>query len=188
MRAFIAIQLDPAITAEIERLQQRLRARIPDVVRWTRPKNIHLTLKYLGEIEDTRVGMFEAAIKRACQSTPPLRLCVENIGCFPSIAKPNIIWLGVHGESELLSVLQTRIEFETKALCDIAEDRAFQPHLTLARVRNGKYRQARGIAACLHPFQPAALGQWTARHVDLMRSDLRDQGPMYTSVAGIPLI
>ncbi|MCY3021846.1 MAG: RNA 2',3'-cyclic phosphodiesterase [Planctomycetota bacterium] len=185
LRAFIAINLDPALLAELEKLQRRLR--FGDAVRWTKPEQIHLTLKFLGDIAPETVPQADAALKRACQGVQPFELSLEGLGCFPGENKPSVVWVGVGGGVEALKALQGRVEQETRSLASHSEDREFRPHLTIARVRSSNFSELRRIGGMITTTAVARLGAWTVKDVHLMQSELLREGARHTDLATIPL-
>jgi len=183
IRAFIAIPLEPAGTEAIRRIQARLRARLPDIIRWTNPEQVHVTLKFLGNIDMKQAPEIAQAIQRAIAQSEPFPLHIEDVGCFPNARKPNVLWAGLGGNREALLKLQGNIETETSIFCEHQEERAFQPHLTLGRVRNGKFREARMMAERLQEIKQEPVAEWTVRQVHLMQSELGPDGARHFCLA-----
>ena len=187
VRAFIAIALEPGLVAELKKVQQELQARLPDdSVRWSRPEQLHLTLKFFGHVATQRLNDLAAALNRACAGIDSFQLALENVGCFPHTKKPRVLWTGIDGELESLRKLQERIEQETGNFGDHKEERLFQPHLTIGRI------QAIGIAArrageVVERTHVSKLGGWTVRQIKLMHSELAPQGARYTTLATVSL-
>jgi len=188
VRAFIAINLPPGIIAELEKLQKTLRAQCPSgSVRWSGPHQMHLTLRFLGEIEVRSVAEVETAMRHACQGIAPFSLTAQHLGCFPNRRHPSVIWAGISGDTERLQDLQTRLEQATASIGKPVEKRPFHPHLTLGRVKTTHHGEAREIGRIVEATAVAALGQWTVREVHLMRSELFPKGAIYTSLSSIQL-
>ncbi|HVF10261.1 MAG TPA: RNA 2',3'-cyclic phosphodiesterase [Abditibacteriaceae bacterium] len=184
VRAFIAIELPPAIVAEVEKIQDSLRSALPaGVLRWARPGSMHLTLKFLGNIAAQDVADVAAAMRRAGEGSTPFRLELNKLGCFPHSRQPRVVWVGVDGELEKLHLLQSRIESEVQPWVERPEDKPFRPHLTLARVATQDRRAASAVGAAVEVARPGVLGCWTVTRVVLMQSELAAHGSTYTQLA-----
>jgi len=136
-RLFIAIDLSAAVRRWLGEARSVLEPRVPlRSVRWTDLDGMHVTLKFLGEIPAGRIEGIRAVMDKAAQGIRPFPLAVEGLGCFPDAARPRVIWAGVRSEPRLLD-LQQRLETGLENLGFSRERRAFSPHLTLGRVREG---------------------------------------------------
>jgi 2'-5' RNA ligase len=190
VRAFIAIELPPDVLAQVTRLQSRVRQDLPPgLVRWVRPEGIHLTLKFLGDIDPARVPEIEQAMRRACAPHAPFTLHAEGLGCFPNPNRPRVVWVGVTpaGRGDPLPSLQRAVERAVAPLGFPTERRGFHPHLTLGRVRN---RQKPDELAALGAYVTRAkvrVGQLYVSAVRLMRSELLPSGAVYSALATVPL-
>ncbi|MDQ3815294.1 MAG: RNA 2',3'-cyclic phosphodiesterase [Armatimonadota bacterium] len=188
VRTFIAINLPDEVIAELEKVQHALRAQLaPDAVRWSQPPQMHLTLKFLGDIEVEKIGEVEAALRRACRNSAPFSLAVQHLGCFPNPRSPRVIWVGIGGDVGRLHKLQASIEREVAGIGEPAEARPFHPHLTLGRVKTTDRRVLRTIGQSIETTEVATLGPWAVQQVHLMRSQLSPKGAIYTSLAAIEL-
>lgn len=187
-RAFIAIQLPNDLLETLQAVQQRLESVLPaKTVRWLPAAQMHLTLRFLGNVPSEHVGELRHALAEACRNAAPLKLCAQGIGCFPNPGRPRVIWVGMDGDIENLRALQSRIAPATEPWCERKEDRSFRPHLTLGRVRETSARARRQIATGLTNASSGVLGQWTAREVHLMSSRLSAQGAEHSVLASIEL-
>ena len=136
MRAFVAVELPEAAREEVERLQETLQRSGADV-KWVEPENLHLTLKFLGEIPEDQAGQVEEALRSAISSFRPFSFQLKGIGAFPRVNSPRVLWVGV-GEGNLqLTELGATVEKCCLAVGFPAEDRPFSPHLTIGRIRPG---------------------------------------------------
>jgi 2'-5' RNA ligase len=192
VRAFIAITLPDWMITQVETLQNSLRSRLEHeslsaTVRWVRPQQAHLTLRFLGDIAPDTVRDLETALARACQGIGALQLHAEGIGCFPHTRNPRVIWMGIGGELERLHELQARIEHEVGPLCEYSESGSFHPHLTLARLKSTKRQEARRIGSIIESTNVAPLDDWTVQRIVLMRSELSSRGSTYSELSFIPL-
>jgi 2'-5' RNA ligase len=179
-RAFIAIGL----SSEVMRWLRDARAGLEPVfpassVRWTNPTGIHLTLKFLGEVPIRSVDGIRSAMDEASLGCQPFRLFVEGLGCFPTDARPRVIWAGIRRNAALMD-LQKRLEDALQRVGFPKERRPFSPHLTLGRVRNGVPGGELGNIgrAVKHAPEKAAVEMEVAGY-DLMKSILRPTGAEY---------
>jgi 2'-5' RNA ligase len=188
IRTFIALELGPALVDAVRGLQDRLRRLLPsDPVRWSRPDQLHLTLKFLGQVAETQLEDVRVALARACQGVGPFELRLEGVGCFPDARRPRIVWVGLGGDVETLKTLQQQILQHTVDLGDHKEERPFHPHLTIGRIRLERAREARALTEKLPGLEGGSLGPWPVERVVLMRSHLAPQGASYAELAGLPL-
>ncbi|MGC8787272.1 MAG: RNA 2',3'-cyclic phosphodiesterase [Anaerolineae bacterium] len=189
IRTFVAIELDEHLKDALRQVQEELkRAPISHIARWVAPDGIHLTLKFLGNVSSERVPEITQAIERGCQSFSPFTISLSQPGFFPNARRLRVIWVGVDGDVDTLSQLQRAVESELNAIGFPPEKRGFQPHLTLARIRdyarpNEREEMAKHIAAVQIDRNASML----VHEVHLIRSDLRPTGAVYTRLATVPL-
>src|SRR3989449_1353826 len=147
LRAFIAVQLSDDLKRQIGSVQAELKREVSGSGRgskavkigWAQPEAIHLTLKFLGDIQEAQVDALREILLKAAASARPFTLEARGLGAFPNPRAPREIWLGLHGKSEdmaELQRLQAAVEDGAAALGFAKEARAFTPHLTLARIRD----------------------------------------------------
>jgi len=188
IRAFIAVPLSEIAIAAAKRLQDRLRARLTtDAVRWTPAAQLHLTLKFLGDIDPACVGALTAALNEQCRTAASFRLKFSQLGCFPSFVKPNVIWIGIDGEVAKLTDLAARIELAAKQFCQHSEERDFHPHLTIGRIRPGGRKLARALGAKLAAESSPIEAEWIVPELILFRSELTPKGANHLPLARVPL-
>jgi 2'-5' RNA ligase len=185
IRAFIAINLPGEVRAKLVRQHRSLKVALPgDGIRWTPPGQIHLTLKFLGDVPSSSVDDLRAAVESGCRGTAPFSLRARGLGVFPGAQRPRVLWAGVEGELDALRQLQERIEIETGRWRE-REARAFQPHLTLARIKI--LPPGRALALRKKLAAAADFGAWRVERVDLMRSHLSASGVTHEALAGFKL-
>jgi len=188
VRAFVAIKVNAELAAALLDLQARLRRRLPPTaVRWSSREQLHLTLQFLGDVASDRVPDLISAVRGACQDTPVLRLIPGDLGAFPGLPRPRVIWVGVGGDLELLQELQRRVAAATAAFGDHTEEREFHPHLTLGRVSGRGEADARPVGQALSGVSLGWRGAWLGTAVHLIRSQLNPAGAVYTDLAEFPL-
>lgn len=184
VRAFVAVNLAPEVKAALAAVEERLKSAHAEVG-WVKPANLHLTLKFLGAVEEASVGTVGDAVAGAVCGYGSFRLTLQGLGAFPLLRAPRIVWVGVSGGAEALVALQAKVEAALKPLGFPRERRPFTAHLTLGRVRRpGNLAQ---LAALLTSMVREPLGEMVVERVELMRSELHPLGARYTSLRTCPL-
>jgi len=188
IRAFIAIKLSPEIHQGLKDVNALLKQRLQGaLIRWVPVDNIHLTLKFLGDVSTANLEMLAKILQAEVQMHQPFEISVGELGTFPSAHRPHVIWLGVKAPAEL-NTLQQGIEEELARLGYKPEDRPFSPHLTLGRVsRNAGTQDFTRIEAVLNVTKVDFLGAMQIKAVHLFKSDLEPNGAIYTGLLEAPL-
>lgn len=182
IRAFIAIELPDEVKANLAQIQTGL-GHAP-YVKWANPQGIHLTLKFLGNIPVGKVAEITGAMAEAAKSVAPFWLEVIDLGAFPNLAAPRVVWVGLSGDIEHLIELQRGIEHSLISLGFLPENRAFSPHLTLGRVRDGVPLQEKCVLG--EKLSSIKIVEKSSIYVDgisLMRSKLTNKGAIYTRLS-----
>jgi 2'-5' RNA ligase len=186
-RLFVAIPVAAEIKARLAAVQTELRQHLsPDVATWTRVNDIHLTLRFLGDVSVASLGALQEALQRSCAGVPPFKLGASGLGCFPDPRRARVLWIGLTGTPGPLRQLQQRIESET-ADWGKTEERPFHPHLTLARIKRCGPREGSVLQELCQRQQEILVGEWHVSQVDLMRSRLSAEGADYSCVAQVQL-
>lgn len=183
LRAFIAIELPTALKDELTDIQKALRADLKDAVSWARPETMHLTIKFLGSIETSRIDELSVAIKDATADTAPFELTTEGLGAFPNKARPSTLWIGIEQSSELKR-LHERIESQLENVGFEREKKELLPHLTLARLRrnSGNTETRRKLRKTLEAFKTKFSQAFTVRELVLFKSELHKSGAVHTPI------
>jgi len=176
IRTFICIEIPQSIKDRINKLQENLR-QIDAQISWTKPPNIHLTLKFLGGVEAARIERVKKALKRAANGIGPFEVKVSGSGCFPSARSPRVLWVGFSNVPELLQHLYSNIEDMFAREGFEREKRKFSPHLTIGRIRTPHNAARVAEALIASGFESEAF---VANEVILMRSELKPTGSVYT--------
>jgi len=188
IRAFVAVELDESLKTALRQVQSRFK-RDPrsQVGRWVSPDNIHLTLQFLGDVAAQRVDEIAQAIVRGCVGIEPFSLHLAQPGFFPNARNLRVVWVGVEGDMNALLSLQEAVQSELQGIGFTPEKRGFQPHLTLARVRDQASTYEReGLAKLISSIRVDSASM-QVDEVSLMRSELRPSGPVYTRLAALAL-
>jgi 2'-5' RNA ligase len=183
-RSFCAVELSAEIAAGVRRIQGALQERATGV-RWVRPEGIHLTLKFLGEVEADRIEAIVHKAEAAIQGVGPFTVGIRGGGGFPTPKNPRVIWIGVKDQSGMLKELQARVEAGMAELGFARERKGYTPHLTVGRVRSGK--GGKPVAQALDALRENDLGSMEVREVILFRSHLKPTGAEYTKLGSFPL-
>lgn len=183
MRAFIAIALTPEIHQRLDEVAASYRKQLGSTsVRWVAAKNIHLTLKFLGDVSLNNLDILTKMLETEVAGHHPFEISVGSSGAFPGIRRPRVIWVGVEAPAELAAV-QSGIENVVARLGYAGEERPFSPHLTLGRVsRSASAADIHQISQVLESTKVSFLGAACVREICLFRSDLHPTGAVYTRV------
>ena len=188
IRSFIAIELSEKARTELARLQSRLKEASPPqkTVRWTDPKNVHLTLHFLGDLPEGRLEDVRRTLRDTAAAHTPFALNLANLGCFPNTRRPRIVWVGLTGNTDSLVAFQHELgESLKQAIGFQPESRKYAPHLTIGRVKKGVSSNAlRKLGQSLEREIPGVghLVALPVDHVHFIRSDLKPDGPVYTTL------
>jgi 2'-5' RNA ligase len=178
VRTFIALDPGEAIRDRMVSLQENL-ARTGADVKWVEPANLHVTMLFLGEVDDRDLAAVCQAAQEATAKHKAYELSVDGTGCFPNMRRPRIVWIGVGKGADETRALHASLEAPLLDLgCYRREDRPFTPHVTLGRIRSEKPMDQ--LAAALVKRKDYDAGAITIREVQVMSSELSSNGPVYT--------
>lgn len=194
-RTFLALELPPSVRTWVQTLQQSYEAQLrvlqlPSLLRWTKPEQLHITLRFFGETTLQQEERIAGALDALASRTGVFQLYLNETGCFPLRGAPQVVWVGIHGDMLDLHRCQQHVEHIAQDAGFAAETRAFSPHLTIARAQRNAARnqlmQARQILC--EPglaTNPAAASGQDARRIPVrqlvfMQSELLPGGARYT--------
>jgi RNA 2',3'-cyclic 3'-phosphodiesterase len=184
IRAFLAIDLPSSLRPTLALIQGELKRSGADV-RWVPVGNIHLTLKFFGQLPENQVEPLTQAARQVAAGQEPFQLQLTKAGAFPSLRNPRVLWLGLGGDVIVLAQFYHRLEKVFATLGHVPEERPLHPHLTLGRLRSPAGRE--GLTKVLQEL-PAPQGPaFQVGEIILFRSQLSPQGSTYTPLAVIPL-
>jgi 2'-5' RNA ligase len=172
------------ILRKIEEVQGDLRSIHADV-RWVNPEKIHLTLKFFGNIEESRIDPIFTSIEEPIRNTLPFSLKVRGVGVFPHLKNPRVIWMGLVDEREVFISFQKQIEIQLEKIGFQPEDRPFHPHLTLGRMKSSRGKEE--LVGKMERHKEEEFGDLKVERVVLFKSDLKPSGPIYTSLKEMKL-
>lgn len=179
IRTFIAIELPEKIIYTISKVQEEIKS-YGLKIRWVRPENIHLTLKFLGDIKTADTEKVARAVSESATGYPALSLAVKGIGVFPGIKKPRVLWLGISKQLDLLTALQKTLDEKLEAMGFPKEKRPFRGHLTLGRIKS--VIDPKTLHDVLKEFIQFESEPFFADRIILYKSDLKPNGAVYTKL------
>ena len=188
LRLFVALPVPEAVKTEIERAQIEFKNALPEHgVRWTKPEQFHVTLKFLGDVEASRVSALVESVRAYCRQLTKLELCAKRIGFFPSERKPRAIWAGTSDPAGLLPKLYETVHVATCEFATERKEEKFTGHITLARVRNLNKADGRRLQELAAQMKERRFGKWTGDHIEIVQSQLSSAGAHYIVLAKIEL-
>lgn len=189
MRAFFCLDLDQPTKDKLRAQIQPLK-RLPVDVKWVAPANMHITMVFLGDVDDGLVPDLEVAARQALEETgldSPIDVTLDRLGAFPHVHKPRVVWAGCTSDPEPVKRLATSLEQALEPLGFDSEDRPFTTHVTLGRVKErGRSQGLQDLTEAIESHEPFRYDVEIDR-LTLMQSRLGPEGPTYDSVLAIPL-
>jgi 2'-5' RNA ligase len=194
IRAFLAVELSQELQAGLAIVQQELKHRIePELKRdmrisWTQPASIHLTLKFLGDMDEQAIDPLLVVVEQAIGSQIAVNVPLERLGAFPRPQSPRVLWVGPlenwdrGAEAKRIAEIHGAIEQACEGLGFLRETKPFSPHLTLARIRVGERQVGAALAKGGVLDRPLSLGSLAVESVVLMKSELKPTGSVYTKL------
>ncbi len=182
-RLFVAVKLAPDVADRICRAQAELAPLLNDI-RWIKRESLHLTLKFLGHVDDGRIGAIQTAVEAAVAPLPRFDVSCRGLGAFPDIRRPRVFWAGLDGGA--LPTLADATEAALEPLGFPREQRAFKPHLTIGRWREGA-RGGDALRRVVDEWRGRDFGAFAVDEAILFQSTLRRDGAVYTALKSFPL-
>ncbi|MFH1964375.1 MAG: RNA 2',3'-cyclic phosphodiesterase [Acidobacteriota bacterium] len=188
IRTFIAVNFPPAVIDKIAGITAYLQTQTPGTaLKWVAPENMHLTLKFLGDVREDRVPEVKECLQEALLHHPTFNISVESLGMYPTASQPRVVWLGINDAGNLKQIHHNLAKV-LKDFDPAPEKRSFSPHLTIARIRQNISRDiARQVGETLSQFKVDSLGSFEVQTVHLFKSELTPRGPIYSALFSIPL-
>jgi 2'-5' RNA ligase len=187
IRSFIAVELPKPIQQQLEGIIKQLKCPHTNALRWVPANNIHLTIKFLGDVSPNNMAMLMDMLKSEVSRQPAFSITVGGLGAYPTPKRPRVVWIGIDAPQKLAELVHL-VESETNKLGYANEDRPFSPHLTLGRVsQNATPEQVHQIAEVLAGFNVGELGKAEVNEVVLFKSELRPSGAEYSPLLRVPL-
>jgi 2'-5' RNA ligase len=183
LRLFVGITAPRNWKAAITQFRKAIQPKFSESFgKWTAESNLHLTLRFFGSVEESEVNAISNALEKVASETKPFTVSSGPLGCFPNSSRPRVVWLGLKGATESLIDLESRLRAATAKFGRPAEDRDFHPHLTLVRVNEPRRSDLDLVAELIRKSPAIEVAPWRFTQFDLIRSDLKPNGPVYTTV------
>jgi 2'-5' RNA ligase len=188
LRSFIGVEIPLGIQSAVAISTAALQKALPKpLIRWVLPRNVHLTLKFLGDVAPIALEEMTEALKSEVITCGTFTMSIGGLGAFPSSHRPRVIWVGLDSPAELIA-LQRDVEAVTAQHGIPSEGRPFSPHLTIGRVGQNHSRQDfQLIQFALEGTAVGTLGKVCVEAVHIFKSDLQPGGPVYTVLHTLPL-
>jgi RNA 2',3'-cyclic 3'-phosphodiesterase len=178
LRTFIGVDIGKSIRERAVALQETL-ARTGTDVKWVEPENLHVTLLFLGEVDDREVPAVCRVVAEQTHQHPAFMMNIQSAGCFPNLRRPRILWIGVGEGTQELCAVHDSLETPLLELgCYRREERQYTPHITLGRVKSD--RPAEKLSAALAQNAGWQGGKVSVSEILVMSSELTPKGPVYT--------
>ena len=188
IRSFIAVEVGDEVTQALAEAQATLKRSLYfSTFRWVAPENIHITLKFLGDVLPSQLGTVKAALASIAPRHALFRLTATDLGVFPTLNRPSVLWVGLQGEMTQLQNLRDDVEQVIAPLGFPTESRPFSPHLTLARLKDPSRAEVEALRDVLRHDPVGMLGEIGVAEISLMQSELSPRGPRYTRLAQFEL-
>lgn len=187
LRSFIAIEIPLEIQKNIYKETSNFRREIDGLVRWVSAENIHLSLKFLGDVSPSNVEFLIQMLRNEADNVDGFSIHLTGLGSFPSLKRPRVLYIGIHAPAGM-EALHRGIESASRRLGYESEERPFAPHLTLGRVRqNITAVEQQKIRRWIEATQVDVLGTVRVDSVHLYKSELKPSGSVYTRLYSAPL-
>jgi len=184
MRIFIAVELPEEVKAEIGKIVESLKS-IEAGVKWVEEKNVHITLKFLGEVKDNDVERLKDIVKDVVADTKIFEVDYKGLGTFPEGKTPRVIWVGIKKGTDELKKIADSLEVLLSKSGFRKEEREFSAHITIGRVK--EKRNIGELKKSIEEKKNTKFGKSTVGHITIMKSTLSPKGPIYEVVEKIPL-
>ena len=182
MRAFIAINCPVEIQHLIQSIQSRFKPH-SDAWRWVPPENLHLTLRFLGNISEDRIQVLSQAMAHAIEGQTSFSLAVHGLGCFPHPTRPRVLWMGIDDPARILQSIHRRLTQSLSQLGFPSDNQSFRPHLTLARRRGRIDKDA--LQDLLSTYQSCQFGTIAVDQMHLYQSQLHRHGAAHVILKSV---
>lgn len=188
LRLFIAIPLPDKVREEIAAAQSRFHSTLCNArIAWTKPEQLHLTLKFLGNVPAERVDLLKRELRVVCGACGPMALRAAGVGFFPERGEPRVVWVGIGDETGRLASLHTAIESATREFSAETSGDKFVGHVTVGRVKRITRIESEMLKKIAAGMAGGTFGEWLPGKIGLMRSELTPDGARHETLADFRL-
>jgi len=188
LRLFVGVTAPEEWRSALTKWRRKIQPRFSDSFgRWTSEPNLHLTLCFFGAMEEADVVTLAGKLQTVARRSTRFSVAPADLGCFPNPTRPRILWLGLSGATEALVELESRIRAASATFSKPPDNRPFHPHLTLARLKNPTRHDRDAIAEFIRRGAPIDVPAWPVNSFELIRSEPKPEGSLYTPIATFPL-
>ena len=189
LRSFIALEIPAEVQSALARSIASLQKNLPNpLIRWVARQNVHLTLKFLGDVSPANLERLAEALRSEVAAYEPFSMSVGRLGAFPTPRRARVLWIGLDAPAELMVLLHS-VELVSARLGYASEDRPFSPHLTIGRVgQTVSGADLQRIRAALEATNIGTIGSVCVDTVQIFKSDLQPGGSVYTPLYSLPLL
>jgi 2'-5' RNA ligase len=186
LRLFVAITIPERVRNEIIAVQHELKPLALGDVRWTKPEQLHLTLKFLGSVPAASIAAVKNSLSEVCAGVRPFHLRAQGIGFFPNERQPRVVWVGFEGDGNVLADLQTRVERRLAPFVEKPGAEKFLAHATLGRFQKYRRHKTEKLLPRARALANHVFGEWRVENAGLFRSELSPDGARHSVVAVFP--
>lgn len=177
VRTFVAVLIDDDLKSRIAGVQDRLRQLAPDV-KWVAPETLHVTLKFLGDVDEDALPEIYAAVDEAVRPHQRFEFSISDVGAFPNARNPRVVWVGIEEGRDRVRELALAVDESLARLGFGREEKEFRAHITIGRVKTSRF--LRELARGIGEVDARSLGVQRVASVAVMKSELQREGPTYT--------
>ncbi len=179
IRSFLAFPINGTLKEKLEIILDRLQTTHADV-KWVKPQNIHLTLKFLGDVEESRIENVCSLLRQRCRGFDPITSYLCEIGAFPDIRHPRIVWGALDDSKKKIQMIADDLEEQLIKIGIVKDDHLFKPHITLGRVRSSAH--LKDLIQAMQQITFESKIEQTFEKIILYKSTLTPQGPIYEAL------
>jgi 2'-5' RNA ligase len=184
IRSFVAFKLSDRVIQSLTAVQNHFRS-YGFPIRWVKPNNIHLTIKFLGDVKTTEIDTIDRTLSESVKGCVPISLMVKGAGVFPNVKRPRVFWMSISGDTQTLEHLQQTVDAHCERIGFSKEQKQFKGHLTLGRFKGtvDSKKLVEAIESCRAFHSPL----FVLDVMTLFKSDLKSSGPIYSTLKKYPL-
>jgi len=187
IRSFLAFEIPEEIKKTVSFIYEGLKASSLEGVRWVKQENIHLTVVFMGNINEKDIDAIGRAVEKTCNKYAPFRIKAKGAGVFSSLRNARVLWIGVEGDIERMTYFRESLQKKLKAFGIKREDnKRFSPHLTVGRFKKG-FNQPDKLREVIERFKDVLSPEAVLNELALFKSELRPDGAVYTKLNSWPL-